>query len=132
MKNIIKNYWKTALVTFAICYLCFAPPKTFGDLPSLVKNADKIVHFFMFFVLAMAIYLDFRHNALKNKWAIFLFCWIIPILFGLWIEAIQYFFLPLRTGDLKDWFFDSLGYIHGFVTIKIFYKIKERKNGTTN
>jgi len=132
LKKFIKNYWKTILVTLVICYLCFAPPKTFGDATSVFKNADKLVHFFMFFVLAISIYIDNQHNTLKHKWAVILFCWIFPVIFGLAIEGVQYFFLPLRTGDLKDWFFDCLGYIHGIVTIKLFYKLKNRINGTTN
>jgi len=151
LKKIIKNYWKTALITLVICYLCFAPPKTFGNAPTMFfQNADKLVHFLMFFVLAIAIYLDYqritsyRHcgldeqspekNQIQNKEKVyfFAFCWIFPILFGLSIEGVQQFFIPLRQGDIKDWYFDVLGYVLGFFAVKLFYKNKTKTNGTTN
>jgi VanZ family protein len=106
------------------------PPRTFEGAPALFANADKLVHFFMFFVLAIAVYLDYQQNKYASEHvAKILFCWCFPVLFGLAIEGVQHFFLPLRTGDLRDWFFDCLGYIHGFVSTKIFFKIKN-KNGT--
>jgi len=155
LKKIIKNYWKTALITLVISYLCFAPPKTFGNAPAMLfHNADKLVHFLMFYVLAIAIYLDYQRNTLNRHCALYaqspentdiksqiqnrekvyfiVFCWIFPILFGLAIEGVQHFFIPLRQGDLKDWFFDVLGYVLGFFAVKLFYKNKTKINGTTN
>lgn len=133
LKNFIKNYWKTTLATAVICYLCFAPPKTFDGAPVLFPHADKLVHFFMFFVLAITVYVDYQRNTYSQPKATkILFCWCFPVLFGLAIEGIQHFLLPLRSGDLMDWFFDCVGYIHGFVLTTIFFKIKIKTNGTKN
>ncbi|MDR1652680.1 MAG: VanZ family protein [Prevotellaceae bacterium] len=134
MKNFIKNYWKTALVTAIICYFCFVPLKAFGEMhPPLFANFDKLVHFFMFFVLALVIFLEYKpDNFARPRLAKILFCWCFPVLFGLAIEGVQHFFLPPRTGDLRDWLFDCIGYIHGIVFMKMFFKIKARTNGTQN
>jgi len=86
----------------------------------------------MFFFLAITISIDYQHNIFKNKMAAIAFCWVFPVLFGLAIEGVQHFFLPMRQGDLKDWFFDCLGYIHGFVAAKTFFKIKAKTNGKSD
>lgn len=152
MTKFIKNYWKTILATLMICYLCFAPPKTFSASPTLFNNADKLVHFFMFFFLAIVIFIDYQHNKLgnshrqcwselqyteenkiqndndilKNRLTALLFCWVFPVLFGLFIEGVQHFFLSFRQGDLKDWLFDCIGYINGFLLAKICFKSKQK------
>ena len=113
MKSIffIKNFWKSAVLCLFIMYLCFVPQSAFEGIPTF-KMEDKFVHSLMFLVLSIVLRIDFEHFTLeKTVKRKYLTCVVFPVLFGLFIELVQGFFISSRTGDPIDWLFDILGVV---------------------
>lgn len=91
------------------------------NVPKIRYN-DKIIHFFMYALLAFIFIFDSRKDEwAKNKNYIHLFFLLsIPIIFGGMIELIQEFYFPPRTAEWFDWIADILGVALGGL-ISIFY-----------
>lgn len=92
-----------------VLYLSITPGDELPD--SLVALNDKFLHGFIYFFSAMLLYLgsikyDFSNKLSSRKmFYILLLC----VLFGLFIELIQAYFIPRRDGDWKDFVANSLG-----------------------
>ncbi len=82
------------------------------DLPSF-KFADKIVHFFLYFFLAL-----FWMLALPKIKQTLNRLLIIIILWGIFIEVLQEYFIPGRTGDV----FDAIANTFGGLFAILFYR----------
>jgi len=99
------------------------------DIPkSFIFNipfADKIIHFFLYFLLVILILFGSLRKS-KNTLIIrkFLFAFFISLLYGILMEVLQYFVFITRSADLMDIVANIAGSFIGLLT---FYYIKERK-----
>ena len=99
------------------------------DIPkSFIINipfADKIIHFFLYFLLVILILLGyFRKSKTDLTIRKFLFAFSISILYGILLEVLQDFVFIMRSADLMDIAANGAGSFIGLLT---FYYIKERK-----
>ena len=94
-----RSFVKSIVVATAILLLSVGH---FSELPGEnVENADKIVHFIMYFSLAFVLGRDLysvRQNLSASWWTVTV---LLPSLFGVLMEAVQ-FFLPYRSASLFD------------------------------
>lgn len=92
------------------------------------KFNDKVIHLFLYLVLYFFTYLFFvnqRKSGLLKKYSLIL-ALIFCIIFGASDEFHQYF-VPMRSCDIYDFLFDSLGGITGMTIVYIFY-LKRKNN----
>jgi len=100
-----------------------------NDIPkSFIINipfADKIIHFFLYFLLVILILIGSLRKS-KNTLTIykFLFAFFISLLYGILMEVLQHFVFIMRSADLMDIAANTAG---SFIGLLIFYYIKERK-----
>lgn len=120
MKKIMK-YKFTEIVTIGILVAVLMPG---SDVPSVgIPNIDKIVHFCMFALLAGWLAIEYHNiHLILPKWHISI---LGAILFGGLTEIMQHY-VPGRSCDIKDLYFDSLGAIITVVNLMIYYKNKEK------
>lgn len=94
-----RSFVKSIVVATAILLLSVGH---FSELPGEnVENADKIVHFIMYFSLAFVLGRDLysvRQSLSASWWTVTV---LLPSLFGVLMEAVQ-FFLPYRSASLFD------------------------------
>lgn len=94
-----RSFAKSIVVATAILLLSVGH---FSELPGEnVENADKIVHFIMYFSLAFVLGRDLysvRQSLSASWWTVTV---LLPSLFGVLMEAVQ-FFLPYRSASLFD------------------------------
>ncbi|MCM8773580.1 MAG: VanZ family protein [Candidatus Omnitrophica bacterium] len=84
-------------------------PRFLGGIPW-----DKIIHFFIYFIFAIITYKTFFKSLHP-----YLYVFVYNFSFGLIVEIIQYF-LPYRTFEFKDLFFNSLGILCGLIFLRYF------------
>lgn len=122
----ILKYWKSILVTAVICYLSFAQPNNFEKIPRFqVEYLDKIVHFIMYFVLAMVLLYDRQKNTKQRKYSSTIIILIVfPVLIGGIIEIAQYQWFYPRTGEWTDWLADILGVSLAALVVFLINKFK--------
>lgn len=113
--NFIKYTWAPFIVAAIIFYLCCLISA--DDIPEtefkLFVHADKLVHYLMFFGLALVASCNY---VFLNKGKIIIlkmiiFAILLPIIYGGVIEIIQFEYFPERSGDWFDFLADSLGAI---------------------
>lgn len=116
--------WKLfipAIVWFLIVLvlLCI-PGKDMPETRFSFRDADKLVHFFMFGMMA---YLFCRPFLLSNTYSgsgknfIYLLIVLAVSLWGLSTEFIQKYYVPHRDFELLDWLADSLGAFGAYLII---------------
>lgn len=112
-----------AIIIFLLSVFDFS---TVDNVPKIRYN-DKIIHLFMYSLLAFALFFESRKDLwFKNKnYKYLCFSFSIPIILGGVIELIQEFYFPPRTAEWYDWLADILGVMLGGL-ISIFYL--NRKN----
>jgi len=117
MKNFLVNYWKSSIVFIAIFVLSVVPFRSVPDVANF-KNSDKLVHIFMYFVLAFTLYYDLMHRSSdvskKQKQILWLIVFITAF-YGGFIEIIQGAFFAPRSSDIRDWAADFIGIIAGLL-----------------
>lgn len=115
------QYKFTEIVTIGILVAVLMPG---SDVPSVgIPNIDKIVHFCMFALLAGCFAIEYHNIHLTlPKWHIGI---LGPILFGGLTEIMQ-LYVPGRSCDIKDLWFDSLGVIITVANLVIYYRNKEK------
>jgi VanZ family protein len=131
MKGIL-HYWKTGLMACAILLLSVAPESDFEHIPSF-PNEDKLVHFLMYFILALLLLFDhvwyYGKDTLKKKATIAISIGI-PALWGGSMELAQLFFTSSRSADIKDELCNTAGAIAGYLLGRylmiIYYKHKSK------
>lgn len=93
--------------TAIIAVLCFTPGSGFKKVHIPIPFLDKWVHFVMFFALAFLIKtLHWKGHITKDRYNIYM---LFAALYAGLIEIIQYYWVPMRSGDVVDWFFDLAG-----------------------
>ncbi len=111
--KILRYTWPPAIAAVIIFYLCCLI--TPSDMPDVDFHffipTDKVVHFLMFFGLALVASVNYIYY--KKGHVIILkliaFAVGIPILYGGAIEILQAEFFYPRTGDWYDFLADALG-----------------------
>jgi len=118
IKNILKLKYKLIAFVYTI-WLSFVSlmPLNGMHLPSIV-NADKAVHFFLYFFLTIFWLLAFP-NFRQHKTRLI----ILVISWGIMIEFLQEYVASSRTGDPFDALANSLG---GLVGLWTYFKIVKK------
>ncbi|HCO68115.1 MAG TPA: hypothetical protein DIT04_10235 [Dysgonomonas sp.] len=133
MKIIYLKYaWVPLLISLIIFYLCCLI--SFDNIPEVeiewIIPLDKVVHFLMFFGLSGATAINYIHlkRGRVEMWKLLLGAFLLPILYGGFIEIIQHYFFPLRSGDWADFLADLLGSLTALPVAIVFknYLIKNR------
>jgi len=89
----------------------------------LLKNFDKIVHFFMYLTLYFSIVYEIKEKYLANL----IFILLITNSFGCFMEICQETFKRNRSGEIYDLLANFSGSLIGGITSIIFFKIKRIK-----
>jgi len=116
-KHFFHNPYPTLLWMLFILILCLIPsnpnhPKRFEWIP---ENADKIVHFALYFVLSFLVVNFLFVREIKMTKA-FIFSLIISIAYGLMIEVLQEYFTQTRHFEWFDVLANSLGALGGCIS----------------
>lgn len=99
------------------------------DLPKIDNwlieiNYDKLIHTFLFAVLAYLFMRPVMRSALSDKekknWLIRIT--LATIVYGITTEYIQKFFIPGRSFNLADWLADALGGVLMFAWFALRFK----------
>ena len=86
-------------------------------LPKMLSNADKIIHAFVYFILAVLLYFSFLKSGLRKY--LLLITMIIAISYGVSDELHQYY-VPGRVASIGDVIADSFGALLGsFLAAKL-------------
>lgn len=111
----VKTYYKFLIWTIVIGVLCFTPGDEFREVKINIPHFDKIVHFGMFYILGLFI------KAITLKVSnVFIQLVIVALVYAGLIEIVQHFFVPVRSGDIIDFIFDTVGLIVGIYTFNFY------------
>ena len=122
----------TLLYLVAVAVLCFAKFSSLPTVPGKILgiDADKVVHYFMFFPFPLLAYLSFP----LHRKGLVSTCFIIVLIFavGCCLAGVTEYVqskLPYRTMDIADFKADMLGLLTASViTFLIRVFIRPRKN----
>ena len=111
----IRNYPLSSLLIVAIWVVCLIPvPETPLNDVNLI---DKWTHFVMYGSLTSVIWFEYIRRKKKNKtfqWKALLIGGLLcPIIMGGLIELAQRFLTTCRSGELADFYCNSLGVMLG-------------------
>ena len=122
-------YWKTLIWTGIILYLCLLPANEVKKIDILkFNNADKLVHFSMYFVLSFLLIYDnlsARQIIPSKGLSIFYLPFTVTLFLGGSIELIQYFFIDSRDGSIFDMLANLSGMILGTLTFRLFLRYRK-------
>ena len=111
---LIRKFWMSSVFCIVILILCFMNTGPLPEAP--MTNFDKLVHALMFLGLSGAVFFDntrYLRRATNGR-RVFSGSFLFPVLVGGLIEIVQ-IFLPYRTGDWWDFFYDAVGAMAGFL-----------------
>lgn len=110
----IQSIAKLAIWVLVIAYLCFSSGEHFHEfkigsfVPEwLLPYMDKIVHFCMFFGLAFLIKSLYWQKTVEQKPYYILL--VAGVGYAALTEVIQYYFIYMRNGDVRDFACDIAG-----------------------
>ena len=132
VKNIffrLFHYWKSLLWTGVILYLCLLPANEVNKIDILkFNNADKLVHFSMYYILSFVFLYDWfsaRKVNYTKTITLFLFPLIITLVLGGSIELIQYYFIDSRDGSYFDMLANITGMLLGTLSFLLFLRYRK-------
>ncbi len=121
------KYYKTCLSFFIIIIFCFIPGNTANKITFFnFPYFDKLVHFVMYFIFSVALFLDLKNNTSIQKKYLFFIILFSSFLFGAFTELIQNFFISNRSGDWFDLLADTTGSLCFLLFILLKNKQKSR------
>lgn len=128
----LKYIWVPLFISLIIFYLCCLI--SFNDIPEVdvdwIIPVDKVVHFLMYFGLSGATAINYIYikKGQIEMWKLILGAFLIPILYGGFIEIVQHYFFSNRSGDWADFIADLLGSLAAFPIVLAFksYLIKKQ------
>ena len=116
------SYIKSIVWSIVILLACTLPAKRVSKVSLFdIGHMDKVFHFLMYFIFSIILYFDLYkyRNALKNKYFIYLFIFLIPLVWGSIIELVQFYALLNREGSIADIIANVSGIITGILFILI-------------
>lgn len=120
-KSVFEKYifLKTIIWASVIMILCvIKPPQNDIEIPD-IPHLDKVVHFGMYYILALFLMSAMKKTKLGNlQYKTILFC----VFYGTAIEVIQDK-LGYRSGDFYDFAFNTAGAIVGTFTLIYIEKV---------
>ncbi len=115
--NLLSVLW-----TIVIVVLCCIPGQAIPDASFLdIPHFDKIVHFGLYFVLAIITVKGFAvQNCLQQLRAYpYIYTLLYAFILGTVIEFLQHNLIPFRSGDGWDMLANILGCLAGIVCIQL-------------
>jgi VanZ family protein len=107
-----------ALITILLCIPGSRLPKINWEDKILL---DKWVHFFLFLILVLLWCTYFTGGSKVKVKEIFLKITILSMIYGIGMEIVQHYFIPLRSFSYGDIIADGLGSVAGyFISVKRF------------
>jgi VanZ family protein len=79
-------------------------------LPKMLRNTDKIIHAFVYFILAVLLYFSFLKSGVRRY--LFLVSLVFAVIYGIGDEVHQYY-VPGRIASIGDVIADSFGALLG-------------------
>ena len=111
-----------ALVIFVLCAMPSEDiPNPNWDIPHL----DKVVHFGMFFIMAVLLCSELGYQTNLTQRKIYLITVTISLIYGGVIEILQQYFFN-RSGDILDLLADVLGAIVGCLLYPVLMRWKNK------
>ena len=103
----------TAIVLFmTVMYVSLLPKVELPEAP--VFQADKLVHFTMYFILSIVSYKGFFNKKLAQS---ILFACILSFLYGIIVEFLQSSLTSTRMFDVFDIFANGIGTIFAYFVV---------------
>jgi len=115
MIGFLKKYWLSILVNSAVLTVCMMQPPTMIAPP--MTDFDKLVHFILFLGISGVLFFD-NTSYLREKISkirIFFGSFVFPTIFGGTIEIMQATLTNSRSGDWRDFVFDTIGAATGII-----------------
>ncbi len=112
----ISNYWRFIIWIAVMCYLLFIPSDQLPTKPFIeVPNFDKLVHFFLFFILCLLLFRPIK-AATPNY-----YFWtpLVAFLLAVILESVQHKISPSRHTD----FYDLLANTAGLSCAALFFRL---------
>ncbi len=104
----LKIFLKPIIWFLIICYGLFIPA---GNLPKLqlfrIPHFDKMVHFGLFFVFTLLLFVPFKKLKLKE----YIFAPSLSLFFAASLEWIQHILSSSRSSDFYDFLANSAGIV---------------------
>lgn len=114
------KFWKTVVCFIVITVISLTPGDEFKEISFIkIKDFDKISHFMMYFTFGFLVIQDSPKVFSKVKF--YSMTLVFPVLTGLLLEIIQYYFIPFRDGNSIDFLANCAGVIVAFT---VFAKYK--------
>lgn len=120
----LNRYKFAILIAAVIFYASILKPAQLPSDISLFAGVDKIVHFLMYFILALALNFESGKIIRHNKLLLYCVVLVFPILYGGLIEILQANFFPPRTGEWLDFFANTAGVLFAYF---IYHKILKNR-----
>ena len=124
MLKFFRIYGLSCVVALLIFYLSITTSAPKPYLEADIPSKDKIVHFFLYMLLAMAICRDlFRQSVAFSSRKMYLWAIVLPILYGGLIELLQGITHEIfgRAAEWGDWFANILGVLTGYLLSRIIF-----------
>lgn len=103
----------TAIVLFmTVMYVSLLPKVELPEAP--VMQADKMVHFTMYFILSLVSYKGFFDKKLRQS---ILFACLLSFLYGIIVEFLQSSLTSTRMFDVFDIFANGIGTIFAYFVV---------------
>lgn len=114
-RNAAYRFYKVIVWTIVIGLLVFTPGDEFKRVKINIPHFDKLVHFGLFCILGWFITAtpDYRFKTINRLLLIG-----FALFYAAGIEFVQHYFIYMRSGEVVDFLFDSLGLAFGALTIK--------------
>jgi VanZ family protein len=130
-KYLGKWYWPTAWTMLIGILLCLPGSVLPNETHFAIPQFDKIVHIGLFggFVFLWNLYLSNRGFALKKVLTLFFIVFLLAEAYGIGMEYVQKYYIPLRDYDQADIIADLIGagLAYGLSTILLAAGKNERK-----
>jgi len=126
------KYLMPSILWGAIIFFIISIPKsTIPDSRLLaIKNIDKVIHITMFFIFSFLLCFGFlKQKVLQHPRNYFLtYAIIFGIFYGALTEIMQAVWFVSRSGNVLDFFANSLGAIIGALVFRAFFNLQLFKN----